>query len=219
MSEEVTPTEEVKTNDAAVSEEQSTDNSSSESVKESELDPRAAKALSDLQKYKAKVRELEEAKEKERLERMRQNEQWQELAKEHELKASELANENKTLKESLVFDKKYSAVKAAALSSGLRKEALSDLELIDLEGVEIETTSTGRINVLNADRVVEQLKTQRPHWFGRKGGNINSGDPEVVGSKEVTYDDLYKAEEKARKSGDYAPYKSLLMKFRQQKSL
>lgn len=181
-------------------------------------DPGMAKALADLQKYKAKVQELETAREQDRINKLRESEKWKELAEEYRTKAEEFENKNKTLSQSMIFDKKYSAVKAAALAAGLRKEAISDLELIDLDGVDIETTSTGRVNVLNVEKAVEDIKATRPHWFGRKGSGINSTEPDVVSGGEIKYDDIVKAEEKAKKTGDYAPYKSLLMRFQEQQN-
>ena len=177
-----------------------------------------SKALRDLQKYKGRVKELEDAQEQSRISKMREKEQWQDLSSEWQQKAEKHEAENKTLKDSMVYDKKYSAVREFALKAGLRNEALRDLELIDFDDVEVEYTSTGRVNVLNAERAVERIKSSRPHWFGNRRTNVNSNEPEVVSGGQVSYNDVYKAEEQARKTGDYAPYKALLNKYKEQRS-
>lgn len=188
-----------------------------EEVKPPASDANLSKALGDIAKHKARIAELETANEKARVDKLKESENWQGLAKEYETRATNAESENKTLKESMVYDKKYSAVKTLALQSGLRKEALNDLELIDLFDVAIETTSTGRINVLNVDKAVERIKASRPHWFGKRGAvNINPGEPGVVTTGEVKYNDLLKAEETAKKNGDYAPYEALHKKYLEQ---
>lgn len=177
--------------------------------------PEQDKALRDLQKYKSRVKELEDNAEKSRLDKLKESEQWQDLSKEWQDKAEASDKRAETLEQSMIYDKKISAVRDFARKSGIKDEALRDLELVALDDVDIEVTSTGRVNVLNADKAVEKLKLSRPHWFGRRGNNVNANEPEVVGGKELTYSDVVKAEEVAKKSGDYGPYKTLLMKYKQ----
>lgn len=174
------------------------------------------KALRDLQKYKGRVKELEDAQEQSRISKMRDKEQWQDLSNDWQQKAETAEKENKTLKDGMVYDKKYSAVREFALKAGIRQEALKDLELVDFDDVDIEYTSTGRVNVLNAERAVERIKSTRPHWFGNRRTNVNSSDPEVVSGGNVSYADIVKAENKAKESGDYAPYKALQMRYKEQ---
>ena len=147
---------------------------------------------------------------------MKKNQQWQELAELKEKEADEAKRDSAKLKESLVFDRKFSAIREAALAAGIRKEAVSDLELLDLSEVQIETTSTGRINIIGADKTVDRLKTLKPHWFGNKGNKVNSDIPDVQTSGSVTMKQIYEAEKKAKESGDYAPYKQALIKYKQQ---
>lgn len=174
------------------------------------------RALKDMHKYKAQTQELEEKLKQQALDKMKSNEEWQKIAEMKEREAQEATEKATTLQESLVFNKKYEAVKSLALSRGLRQEAVADLDLIGFEDVQIETTSTGRINVLGADKAVDRLKALRPHWFGSRASNVNSDTPEVVAGEKVTYDQIYKAEKKAKESGDYAPYKALLRQYQNQ---
>ena len=84
-------------------------------------------------------------------------------------------------------DKKMSSVREFALKHNIRKEALDDLDMIDMSSVVVETTDQGRYNVLGADSFVDNLKALKPHWF-------NDGTPPVVNNgigsfdgKDVTY--------------------------------
>ena len=67
--------------------------------------------------------------------------------------------------DSVLEDKKLSAVREFAMKHNIRKEALDDLDMIDMSGVVVETTDQGRYNVLGADSFVDKLKAVKPHWF------------------------------------------------------
>lgn len=169
-------------------------------------------ALADLQKWKQKTAELDRLlKEKDEkvkqaeIERMRQAQDYKQIAEIKEREAQEAIARETRLKESIVYDRKFSEVRAAALKAGLRKEAEADLEMLSLDPVAIETTSTGRINVLGADQFVEHLRLTRPHWFGSNKPSINSASPEVVASGSVTEQDIIKLSKEARKTGDWSP--------------
>jgi hypothetical protein len=122
------------------------------------------------------------------------------------------------LTSTIVEDKKFSAVKTAAIQAGIRKDALDDLEFLSLEDVVIETTSTGRHNILGAEQFIAKLKTTRPHWFSSKTRGINADVPEVTGASKVTSQEIIKAENEARKSGDWAPVKKLYEQYTAQRS-
>ncbi len=175
-------------------------------------------ALADVHKFKAKATELENKGRKEEETRLRETENWKKLAEIKTKDAEEAAEQLNSLKTSLIEDKKYSAVKDAAIKSGIRPEALPDLELLGLRDVVIETTSTGRVNVLGADRFVDQLKTIRPHWFGKPSVNINSSVPGIKGAGPVANEtDLIKLSLEAQRTGDYAAYENKLKEYKQRK--
>lgn len=181
--------------------------------------------LSDLQKWKSKFAELEreKAKTEERvkqaeIERMRQAQDWQKIAEIKEQEAKQAIEEKTRLKESIVYDRKFSEVRAAALKAGLRKEAEADLEMLSLDPVAIETTSTGRINVIGAEQFIEGLKLTRPHWFGSSKPSINSASPEVVASGRVTEQDIIELSKKARKTGDWSPVEKAYRIYNTQKA-
>lgn len=187
------------------------------------VDKDKQRAIDDLMKVKAllresnaKIAENESSAKKAEESRLRQNEEWRKLAELKGEEAEEAIKRADGLKEGLVRDKKYSSLKEAALQSGIRKEALDDLELLDLTDISVEYTSTGRMNALGVKEYVDRLKTIRPHWFGRRGTNINSGTPETVMTGQVTYKQLLEAESKAKDTGDYAPYQKLVLEFKKQ---
>ena len=173
------------------------------------------RAYQDLQKAKAKAKELEDKLKAKDLEQMKQAENWKEIAELKQKEAEDASNERDTLRNSLVFDRKYAAVKDAAVRVGLRKEAEGDLEMMSLSDLQVETTSTGRVNVLGVDDYVARLKMTKPHWFETKKSKVNSDSPEVVNGNNVSYDDVNKAAKKAKETGDYAPYEKLLRQYQQ----
>lgn len=175
------------------------------------------KVLDEMHNYKRQAKEFEESLSKRKMDELKQKDEWQKVAQIKEEEATASKAEADKLRDSIIWDKKYSALKEQALRSGIRREALSDLELIDFQNdLAIETTNTGKVNVLGADRAINSLKSTRPHWFGSKGGNVNSSSPEVVvGGGPVTMQDIFKAEKKAKESGDYAPYYKIMKQYKQ----
>lgn len=187
------------------------------------VDRDTKKLVHDLHKYKSQVTEfeqklqrLEQEKKQAEVERMKSNEEWKKLAEIREHEAKEAQQKYQSMSQSVAFDKKYSAVREAALKAGIRKEALDDLELLDLSTVELETTSTGRVNVLGADDCVDRLKVTRPHWFGKRSAHLNSETPDTVAGQGVTYSDVLKAEKKAKETGDSAPYQKIVLQYKKQ---
>lgn len=176
------------------------------------------RALKDLHKYKAQVQEFKEKSEQEKIQRMKEQNQWREIAEAKEREALEFKKQATEVQQSYLNEKKYAALSSACSQLGLRPEAVSDLELIDLSAVQIETTSTGKINVLGADKVAEQLKRQKPHWFSEpKPPLVNSSGQRVHDqSGTITYDMLMTAEKEAQKSGDMSKYAALHKQFQQQ---
>lgn len=114
-------------------------------------------------------------------------------------------------------NKKMDTVKAIAASHGIRKEALSIIEGMDLDGVDIEKTSTGRINVLGAETFVSGLKSKMPFLFENKTAKINAESPQVSnGSGPITYEKLMELKEEWKKTGDSAAYAKALQMYKQQ---
>lgn len=177
------------------------------------------KVLDDMMKYKKQAREFEGKIKDQEVTDLKRQEEWQKVAELKEREASEAVEKSTRLEASFLNERKFSALKNAALANGIRKEALSDLELLDFsDDVAIETTSTGRINVIGAEAAIKRLKADRPYWFGKSMGSINPGSPEIVdGGGEITLDMVMKAQASANKSGVYAEYSKVLKAYQAQK--
>lgn len=138
------------------------------------------------EEYKAKLSQVED-------ERLKASNQWKELAEIKEQKLREAEEKNIQFKNAYVQDKKMEVVKREAIKAGIRDEAIMDLDLVDLSMLEIETTSTGRINVLNVEKAIENLQSTRPYWFkSQNAPNINNSLPSVNKPADLSINDILK---------------------------
>ncbi len=178
------------------------------------------RALADLQKFKREAAELKKERETLNTNKMKEQNQWKELAEKHEKEANDAREEAAKIRDSFLGERKFSTVKEKCLVLGLRPEAASDLEMLDLESVTLETTSTGKINVLGADKFAERLKTLKPHWFADKNAPaVNTNGARIVDSNgDITPAMILAAEKEGRKSGDMGKYQDLFKKFQQQRA-
>lgn len=177
------------------------------------------RALADMKKHKARADKLEQERKQEKESKLKEQNQWKEIAETKEREAAEAKQEADNLRASYVNDKKFNAVRSKCEALGLRPEAISDLEALDLEDIQIETTSTGKINVLGADKFASALKARKPHWFSDKAApKVNTNGQRVIeGSGEVTVAELLKVEAEGKKSGNMQPYYELHKKYQQQR--
>lgn len=177
------------------------------------------KVLDEMHKYKKEAKDLQAKNKEQEMQKLKDQQEWQKIAEIKEKEAEDAKNEANTLKSSFLSSRKFDALKTAALANGIRKEALNDLELLDFdEHVAIETTNTGKINIIGAEAAIKNLKAQKPHWFGKSSGHVNSDDPEVVSGEGITMKKVMDAQAEARKSGDWTKYKGLLQQYQSQKS-
>lgn len=175
------------------------------------------KVLDELHKYKSQARELSTAAQADKERLLREGNRWQELAELKDKELQDMRQTNDQIKDAMINEKKFSALKDAAVKAGLRQEAFSDLELVGLDQVQVETTSTGRVNVLGVDQLISNVKLSRPHWFGGQKTNVNGSIPNVNNQAGVvSTQDLVKLSNEAKKSGDYAQYEKSLRQFQQQ---
>lgn len=187
-----------------------------ETVTKAEFD----KVMAELHKHKKSAATLREEKEAEKLKTMKEQNQWKEIAEAKEREAAEHKTQAEKIQNSFLGERKFNALKDAASKLGLRPEAVSDLEMLDLDPITIETTNTGKINVLGADKFAERLKTLKPHWFGAKTvSGVNGATSQVLDSNApITAKDIIAAEMAGRKSGDMSAYHATFKKFQQQRS-
>lgn len=175
------------------------------------------RALADLHKYKAQVKELTASASANNEKLLREGKRWEELAELKAREAEEARNELAKAREAIVNDKKFSAVRDAALKAGLRPEAIADLELVALDKVDVETTSMGRVNVLGVDSLISNIKLSRPHWFGGGKTNVAGAVPNISSPGGlVTKEEVIKLSLEASKSGDYTAYQQKLKQYQKQ---
>lgn len=176
------------------------------------------KVLKELHQHKASARTATEQLEQRKIEDMKKNQQYEALANEYKEKLERAEAEKKRIIESDIQSRKYNAVKDSAVRAGIRKEALSDLDLVAMDNVVVETTSTGKINILGADRFVESLKAAKPHWFSSpQAPSVNTDGVRVDGGAgPITPQMILAAETEGRKTGDMSKYRELSKKFQQQ---
>jgi hypothetical protein len=166
------------------------------------------KVLSDMHKYKKTLREIESNKKTAELQALKEKQEWQKIAEMKEQEANEFREQKEKLTKAVVTDKKMSAVREAAMKAGILDSALDDIDLLAWNDVEVETTSTGRINVNGAEDAIKRLKMTKPHWFGKPTTKVNSKIPDVNNQKTdvVTLEKLNKLRKDAMQSGDYSVY-------------
>ena len=103
------------------------------------------------------------------------------------------------------------------MKQGIRPEAVNDLQFLDLSEVQIETTDTGRVNIIGEDKFIERTKTLRPHWFGTTAApNVNTATPGIVPGQQITLADVTAAEKEAKKTGDRSKYMQLVSQYQKQ---
>lgn len=151
-------------------------------------EPEGGASMEELNKYKEDMfRYKREAKsaaeerqklqaelEKVQTDQMKQKNQYKELYEQASNKAQEVEQKYSRLQESLVINEKLKAIERAALKHGIRENALEDLSMLNTDDVIVETTSTGRVNVVGADEFVSKLKSVKSHWFAKSAPNINN---------------------------------------------
>lgn len=181
------------------------------------LDPNVEKLKADLAKAKKEGEELRKKLENDRLKKLKDSEDKEAYIKEVEAQRDEAIQSRTRVTEAVIQDLKMNAIRTEALSAGLNPKFKKLLDKFDCEGVEVETTSTGRMNVLGATSFVSRLKAEHPEMFGQKGSKINPEDPKVTSESEMTMDKLRELKKKAEKAGlrspEYAEYRAATLKF------
>jgi len=175
---------------------------------------RVSAELKKLSTDKAALEERIKAKD---LEEAKKRQDWKSIAEQKEREAQQAIAESKNLRDSYINEKKFTSLKDEAQRLGLRQEAIDDLSMIGLDDVTIESTSTGKINILGAKAAAEKIKLMRPHWFSNPSlPSVNSDLPSVQNGSKISYQKLREAEVEAGKTGNYVDYKKLLMAYRAQ---
>lgn len=177
------------------------------------------KVMADMHKYKKQLKEFEAKNREAELKVLKEKQEWQKIAELKEQEAREALEQKERMTKAIVTDKKLSAIREAALKHGVLESALEDMDFLDWSGVQVETTSTGRINVIGVEDAVKRVKTLKPHWFGKPAPKINGKVPETKGTDGiVTVEKLNKLRKEAMKSGDYSAYEPAFRAFQAQQA-
>lgn len=173
-----------------------------------------------LKQEKKKAREWEKQLEAERIQKLTNEKNWEEIAKLQQTRADEAEGKLSTFSHALVQEKKLSAIRDAAVKAKIKPSMLDLLERLDFDDVIVEHTSTGRIQILNADKAVERVKLKHPDMFGGSQVSVNANSPEThPPTGQVTYQQVKAAQElwaKTRSKEDQAKYQDVLLKFKAQ---
>ena len=161
------------------------------------------RALNDLHKNKSRARELEAAvKEKDDLlkqmetQRLESEKNYKALWEKAEQRANDAEKKASDTVNSYYHDKKMSKVREIAMASGIRKEALEDLEMLDTNSIVIEKTDHGNVMVHGVEDFVNDLKVKKKWWFETsKAPVVNSGTHGVVSDKPLSAADVAKLAE------------------------
>ncbi len=178
------------------------------------------RALADLNKFKKLAADSAREKKDAETARLKESNDWKTLAEQRENEAKEANERAERMSTSYVNDRKFTAIKSKCEALGIRAEALSDLEDLDLADIAVETTSTGKVNILGADKFATQLKARKPHWFSdKKAPRVNTNGTVILDSSDtITPKDLLAAEAKGIKSGDKTEYTEMFKKYQQQRA-
>lgn len=133
------------------------------------------------------------AKENEEIKTAKLKEQnnWKDLYEQEQKKATEYESKLKNVSTALIEDKMRTVIEREASKAGILPSALEDLDLIDKTMIEVETTSSGRINFHNVKEFVDSLKMKKPHWFGaHQDPNINNKRADYGTPKEMSMDEI-----------------------------
>lgn len=177
------------------------------------------KVLDQLHVHKARAKELEEKIATEEESKLKANNQWKELAEANEKKAKDAELKAAKLQESYINNGRFNAVKEKCVALGLHPNAADDLAGLDLSDITVETTNTGKVTYLGADKFAERVKTLKPHWFTEKAPPVvNTNGQRVLDSQgAVTPQMILAAEKEASKSGDKSKYNDLHKRYQQQR--
>lgn len=122
----------------------------------------------------------------------------------YEKELAEKADAVKAKEEALGTVERYikqGALETAALTAGLKKEALPDLKLLGFDSLQVRKDGA-EIKVDGIETLLTEQKKLRPHWFGEaKGPNIidvNGSGGAGGGGKELTVKELLELEKKDR---------------------
>ena len=130
----------------------------------------------DMHKYKKTTRELQNELAELKEAQLREKQEYKQLWEQSKADVDKWKSKATSNEDLFWNTQKFNDVSRVALETGLRPEAIKDLELLDLKEVVIEKTDTGRFEVHGVKEFVESVKKDRPYWFQtEQAPKVNSG--------------------------------------------
>lgn len=181
------------------------------------------RALDDLNKEKAARRDLESKLGDLESKKLQESNDFKGLYEREKASREKAEAEAKNVKGWFTNTQRFNAVKTEALKAGILPSALKDVELLDMDGIEVEITSTGRAITSGEKDFVARVKEERPHWFTKPGApNVNGGGGGTppAGEGSLSAADVYQAE-RNWKAGKItkAQYEDVDRRYRTQKTV
>lgn len=175
------------------------------------------RTVKDTLRYKAEKKEADARLKAFEETKLKEQQNWKEYAALKEQEAKEAVEKAERVQNSYINNLKFAAVKDAAMKVGLDPRAISDLELLPLDSVVLETTSTGKLNVLGADQFASSLKTLKPYLFNTVKTNVNTSIPGVTSHEPITKEQILKLSLEAQKTGNNQVYEQAMKQYIQQR--
>lgn len=159
------------------------------------------KVLREAKKYKDMAKDQEKKNKDREIQELQKNNEWQRIAEMSKKEAEDAITDRDNLRHAVIKDKRMSAIREAALSAGLRKEAIDDLDRLDFPEIKLETNSEGVIIVSGADKAVMRLKSLKSYMFNSAAPAVSTQSPQVTNSgTNISWAEFKKIESEYKKS-------------------
>lgn len=184
------------------------------------------RAVKDMLKFKdqskaeaARVLELQAKLEELNTKVSAQNKDFETLYASEKAKRQAIEDEKNKLLGNVLNSERYRAAYPALKKAGLRDDADNLVEVMGLDSIEVEATSTGRFVCSEVDRFVETAKAKFPYAFQKPGApvvNGSSGNGTFNQGEKWTPAKLVALESECKKKGDMAPFKAAFESWKSQ---
>ncbi len=184
------------------------------------------RALADLHRFKTaakanedKVKELSTAVEQLKTQSATQANDYKSLYEAEKAKREAAETSHTSLLNNLVQTERHRAAYPALKKAGLRDDAESLIEVMDLSAIEIEATTSGRMVAQGVETFAEAMKVKYPYAFQKPSGpNVNggTGSGAPITGERWTPAKLDTLERDCKKKGDLAPHRAAVAEWKKQ---
>lgn len=176
------------------------------------------RALKDMLRFKdqskseaAKVADLQAQLEALSTKVSAQNKDFETLYASEKQKRADIEAEKNRLLGNVLNSERYRAAYPALKKAGLRDDADNLVEVMGLDKIDVEATSSGRFVCSNVQDFVDQAVKSYPYAFQKQGApNVNgsSGNGSGQSGEKWNPGKLVQLESECKKKGDMAPFKA-----------